>query len=40
VIERVLARTRTDGFARYGTDLLLELCAIDTTPRSDVSKMR
>ena len=40
MIERVLARTRTYGFVRYVTDLLLELCAIDTTPRSDVSKMR
>ena len=40
MIERVLARTRTDGFVRYVTDLLLDLCAIDTTPRSDVSKMR
>ena len=40
MIERILARTRTDGFTRYVTDLLLELCAIDTAPRSDVSKMR
>ena len=40
MIERVLARTRSDAFKRYVTDLLLELCAIDTTPRSDVSEMR
>jgi len=39
LIERVLARTRTKGFARCATDLLLELCAIDTTPRGDVSEM-
>jgi acetylornithine deacetylase/succinyl-diaminopimelate desuccinylase-like protein len=39
-IERVLARTRTDQFRRHLTRLLLELCAIDTAPRRDVSEMR
>ena len=40
MIERVLERTRSDAFRRYVTDLLIELCAIDTTPRHDPTEMR
>jgi acetylornithine deacetylase/succinyl-diaminopimelate desuccinylase-like protein len=40
VIEGVLAQARTDDFRRYVTGLLLELCAIDTSPSGDVGRMR
>ena len=32
--------TRSPVFLRYVRDLLLELCRVDTTPKSDVSQMR
>ena len=40
MIAEVLARMRGDAFRRYVTDLLIELCAIDTTPRCNVTEMR
>jgi acetylornithine deacetylase/succinyl-diaminopimelate desuccinylase-like protein len=36
----ILARTRTPGFQRYLRNLLVELCAIDTTPNPDVTRMQ
>ena len=40
VVRDLLARTRTPAFQRYLRDLLVELCAIDTTPNPDVKRMR
>lgn len=40
MINGVLSRARRDDFRRYVTDLLLELCAIDTSPSGDVGRMR
>jgi acetylornithine deacetylase/succinyl-diaminopimelate desuccinylase-like protein len=40
VVRDIFARTRTLGFRRYLRDLLVELCNIDTTPHSDVSRMQ
>lgn len=37
---KVFARTRTPGFERYLRNLLVELCAIDTTPKPDPAKMQ
>lgn len=37
---KLRGRTRSPVFLRYVRDLLLELCRIDTTPKSDVSQMR
>ena len=39
-VRGIFARTRTPGFQRYLRDLLVRLCAIDTTPDQDVSRMR
>lgn len=38
--EQLLAAARTPELRRYVTDLLLELCAVDTTPGADVGRMR
>jgi acetylornithine deacetylase/succinyl-diaminopimelate desuccinylase-like protein len=38
--EAILAASRTPEMRRYVTDLLLEICAIDTTPYADVERMR
>ncbi len=40
IAREILARTRTPGFRRYLRDLLVELCAIDTTPNPDVKRMQ
>jgi acetylornithine deacetylase/succinyl-diaminopimelate desuccinylase-like protein len=40
VLREILSQTRTTAFKAYLTDLLVELCAIDTTPNPDVGKMR
>ncbi|HYG35836.1 MAG TPA: hypothetical protein VEC99_13680, partial [Clostridia bacterium] len=40
MINDILARTRTPGFRSYLESLLIQLCQIDTTPKSDVAKMR
>jgi acetylornithine deacetylase/succinyl-diaminopimelate desuccinylase-like protein len=37
---RLRGRARSPAFLRYVRELLLELCRIDTTPKSDVSQMR
>ncbi len=39
-IREILATTRTPQFRRYLQDLLVELCAINTTPNPDVAVMR
>jgi acetylornithine deacetylase/succinyl-diaminopimelate desuccinylase-like protein len=39
-LDVIRARTRTPAFERYLGNLLVELCRVDTTPNSDVSKMR
>jgi acetylornithine deacetylase/succinyl-diaminopimelate desuccinylase-like protein len=39
-IETILRRTRNPAFESYLQRLLLELCHVDTTPNSDVSRMR
>jgi acetylornithine deacetylase/succinyl-diaminopimelate desuccinylase-like protein len=36
----ILAASRTPEMRRYVTDLLLEICAIDTTPYADIERMR
>jgi acetylornithine deacetylase/succinyl-diaminopimelate desuccinylase-like protein len=36
----IFARTRAPGFQRYLRDLLVGLCAIDTTPNPDVRRMQ
>jgi len=40
VVSRILARSRSAGFERYIRDLLVELCRVDTTPKSDVRQMQ
>ena len=40
IVRDIFARTRTPGFQRYLRELLVGLCAIDTTPNPDVSRMR
>jgi acetylornithine deacetylase/succinyl-diaminopimelate desuccinylase-like protein len=40
IVREILARTRQPAFERYIKDLLVELCRIDTTPRSDVRQMQ
>ena len=37
---RLLAASQTPEMRRYVTDLLLEICAIDTTPYPDIERMR
>jgi acetylornithine deacetylase/succinyl-diaminopimelate desuccinylase-like protein len=39
-VRDIFARARTPGFQRYLRDLLVGLCAIDTTPNSDVRRMQ
>jgi acetylornithine deacetylase/succinyl-diaminopimelate desuccinylase-like protein len=36
----ILAASRTPEMRRYVTELLLEVCAVDTTPDADVARMR
>ncbi len=36
----VFERTRTPAFRDYLRDLLVDICAVDTTPNSDVTVMR
>jgi acetylornithine deacetylase/succinyl-diaminopimelate desuccinylase-like protein len=36
----ILDAAKSDDLRRYVTDLLLEICAIDTTPYADVTRMR
>jgi acetylornithine deacetylase/succinyl-diaminopimelate desuccinylase-like protein len=40
IVGEIFARTRTPGFQRYLRDLLVGLCAIDTTPNPDVRRMQ
>jgi acetylornithine deacetylase/succinyl-diaminopimelate desuccinylase-like protein len=40
IVRAIFARTRTPGFQRYLRDLLVGLCAIDTTPNPEVSRMQ
>lgn len=40
LVRQIFAQTRTPAFKKYLTDLLVELCSIDTTPNPDVGKMR
>ena len=40
ILREIFARTRTPGFQRYLRDLLVELCAIETTPNPDVKRMQ
>src|SRR5262249_16691815 len=40
LFKKILARTRRPDFSNYLKRLLLELCQVDTTPRSDVGEMR
>jgi acetylornithine deacetylase/succinyl-diaminopimelate desuccinylase-like protein len=40
VLRKIRARTRTAGFQDYIQKLLVELCRIDTTPKSDIAEMR
>jgi len=40
IVRDVFAHTRTPGFQRYLRDLLVGLCAIDTTPNPDVRQMQ
>jgi acetylornithine deacetylase/succinyl-diaminopimelate desuccinylase-like protein len=40
IVRDIFARTRTPGFQRYLRDLLVGLCAIDTTPNPEVSRMQ
>ncbi|MBT4817567.1 MAG: M20/M25/M40 family metallo-hydrolase, partial [Lentisphaerae bacterium] len=40
VVSDVLAETRASGFCDQLTELLLEICRIDTTPNADVGVMR
>ena len=40
IVREIFARTRTPGFQRYLRDLLVELCAIETTPNPDVKRMQ
>jgi acetylornithine deacetylase/succinyl-diaminopimelate desuccinylase-like protein len=39
-VREIFARTRTPAFRRYLRDLLVELCAIETTPNADVKRMQ
>jgi acetylornithine deacetylase/succinyl-diaminopimelate desuccinylase-like protein len=39
-LRRIQARTRCPEFTNYLKQLLLELCRIDTTPRTDINEMR
>jgi acetylornithine deacetylase/succinyl-diaminopimelate desuccinylase-like protein len=40
LFKKILARTRRPEFSNYLKRLLLELCQVDTTPRSEVCEMR
>jgi acetylornithine deacetylase/succinyl-diaminopimelate desuccinylase-like protein len=40
IVRDIFAHTRTPGFQRYLRDLLVGLCAIDTTPNPDVRRMQ
>ena len=40
IVREIFTRTRTPGFQRYLRDLLVELCAIETTPDPDVKRMQ
>jgi acetylornithine deacetylase/succinyl-diaminopimelate desuccinylase-like protein len=40
VVRQIFARARTPAFTRYLKDLLVELCAINTTPNPEVAVMR
>lgn len=40
IVNEVLTETRAPGFCERLTELLLEICRIDTTPNADVSVMR
>jgi acetylornithine deacetylase/succinyl-diaminopimelate desuccinylase-like protein len=40
VLREIFNQTRTALFKKYLTDLLVELCQINTTPNPDVAKMR
>ena len=40
IARAIFARTRTAAFQRYLRDLLVELCRVDTTPNSDIARMR
>jgi acetylornithine deacetylase/succinyl-diaminopimelate desuccinylase-like protein len=39
LVKAIFAETRSKPFQKYLSSLLIELCRIDTTPRTDVSKM-
>jgi acetylornithine deacetylase/succinyl-diaminopimelate desuccinylase-like protein len=38
--EQIIAASRAPELRRYVTDLLLEICAVDTTPYPDIERMR
>ena len=40
IVREIFARTRMPGFQRYLRELLVELCAIETTPNSDAKRMQ
>jgi acetylornithine deacetylase/succinyl-diaminopimelate desuccinylase-like protein len=40
IVRAIFAQTRAPAFQRYLRDLLVELCAVDTTPKPDVKRMR
>ena len=40
VVRQILAQTRSPAFGTFVTDLLIELCRVNTTPNPDVAIMR
>jgi len=40
LVDRVIAASRTPELRQYVADLLLEMCAVDTTPYPDIERMR
>ena len=40
IVQKVIQITKTEAFRRYLSDLLLELCSVDTTPQNDVATLR
>jgi acetylornithine deacetylase/succinyl-diaminopimelate desuccinylase-like protein len=40
MIEKIYKKTRTEEFKKYVTDLLVEICKIDTSPFADVNIMK
>jgi acetylornithine deacetylase/succinyl-diaminopimelate desuccinylase-like protein len=40
ILRKIRAQTRTAGFHKNLQNLLIELCAVDTTPKADIAQMR